>query len=52
MNEKADVTNLFLTAGMHDVQSGQNPVNLRIDLLNQMGDLVDTIATGPLKPGT
>ena len=49
--EKQTVTDLFLTAGIHAVQSGQKAGSLRIDLLNQMGDLIDTITTGPLKLG-
>jgi len=49
--EKQTVTDLFLTAGIHAVQSGQKAENLRIDLLNQVGDLVGTIITGPLKLG-
>ena len=49
--EKQTVTDIFLTAGIHAVQSEQKAESLRIDLLNQMGDLVDTITTGPLKLG-
>ena len=49
--EKQTVNDLFLTAGIHAVQTGQKVEALRIDLLNQMGDLVDTITTGPLKLG-
>ena len=49
--EKQTVTDLFLTAGIHAVQSGQKAENLRIDLLNQMGEHIGTIITGPLKLG-
>jgi len=49
--EKQTVTDLFLTAGIHAVQSGHTTESLRIDLLNQVGDHIGTITTGPLKLG-
>ena len=45
-NEKQTVTDLFLTAGLSAVQSGKNPTGIRIEFLNQMGDLLDKISTG------
>lgn len=47
--EKQVITDLFLMAGLHAVQSGSNAESIRIDIANMVGDVISGISTNPVK---